>query len=45
VIGPLGAMMANMVFCRPGTKIALLAPCAFPDIFFWSIATQNNIIM
>jgi len=42
VIGPLGAAMANIAFCEPGTKVALLAPCAYPDTFFWFIAMHKK---
>jgi capsular polysaccharide biosynthesis protein len=43
VIGVGGAAMTNIAFCRPGTKITVLWPPAFPDTFFWFIATHKEL--
>ena len=38
VVGIMGAGATNIVFCRPGADIRLLAPAVMPDTFFWFIA-------
>jgi len=38
VVGVMGAAMANIVFCEPGTPITMLAHAHMPDTFFWLIA-------
>jgi capsular polysaccharide biosynthesis protein len=38
VVGVMGAAMANIAFCEPGTPITLLAHAHMPDTFFWFIA-------
>jgi len=43
VIGVSGAAMTNIVFCNPDTKITLLVPDRFPDIFFWLIAAHKRL--
>lgn len=43
VVGTMGAAMTNIVFCRPGTRITMLAPAHFPDVFFWLIAGHRNL--
>lgn len=40
VIGVAGAAMTNIVFCRPGMRVVMLAPPQFADTFFWFIATH-----
>jgi hypothetical protein len=32
-----------MVFARPGTRVANLAPAAMPDNFFWFIAQLRHL--
>lgn len=43
IVGVSGAAMTNIVFCKPGTKVTLLVPGAFPDNFFWFIATHKKL--
>ena len=43
IIGATGAAMANIVFCRPGTKVTLLVPAMFPDSFFQYIAAHKQL--
>jgi hypothetical protein len=38
VVGVMGAAMANIVFCDPGTPVTMLAHAHMPDTFFWLIA-------
>jgi capsular polysaccharide biosynthesis protein len=43
VVGALGAAITNIVFCNPGTRVTLLVPAAYPDTFFWFIATHRRL--
>ena len=43
IVGVAGAAMTNIAFCRPGTKVTLLFPGAFPDTFFWFIAQHKKL--
>ena len=43
VVGSLGASMTNIVFCRPGTNVALLSSGVFADTFFWFIAMHRQL--
>ena len=40
VIGVKGAALANIVFCRPDTKLILLTPAEWCDTLFWDLASQ-----
>ena len=41
VVGSVGAGMANIVFCQPGTNVTCLSSGLFPDTFFWFIAMHR----
>ena len=43
IVGVVGAAMTNIAFCRPGTKVTMLWPASFPDVFFWFIATHKRL--
>lgn len=43
VVGVMGAGMTNIVFCRPGTRVTMLTPANFPDVFFWFIASHRRL--
>jgi capsular polysaccharide biosynthesis protein len=43
IVGVSGAAMTNIVFCKPRTKVKLLVPGAFPDTFFWFLATHRKL--
>jgi capsular polysaccharide biosynthesis protein len=43
VVGAIGAALANIVFCRPGTRVVALAPARFPDVFFWFISVHKRL--
>ena len=42
VVGVSGAAMANIVFCKPGTRITMIVPGRFPDTFFWFIGVHKQ---
>jgi capsular polysaccharide biosynthesis protein len=43
VVGSMGAGMANIVFCQPGTRVTTLSSGMFPDTFFWFVATHRGL--
>lgn len=43
VVGVCGAAMTNIAFCQPGTKVTMLWPASFPDVFFWFICTHRQL--
>ncbi|MBV9077726.1 MAG: glycosyltransferase family 61 protein [Methylobacteriaceae bacterium] len=43
VIGPAGAALANIAFCRPGTEVAAFYPANMPDNFFSFIAQHRGL--
>lgn len=43
IVGIKGAALANILFCRPETKLLVISPADFPDAFFWDLATQRGI--
>ncbi len=43
VAGVVGANLANLVFCRPGTEVYILSPADMPDTFFWFICGLRDL--
>lgn len=43
VVGPLGAALTNIAFCRPGTRVLALTAQSFPDTFFWFLAQHGRL--
>jgi capsular polysaccharide biosynthesis protein len=38
IVALAGAAMANIVYCRPGTRITLLSPSTMSALYFWDLA-------
>lgn len=43
VVGPLGAALSNIAFCRPETRVLALTAQSFPDTFFWFLAQHGRL--
>jgi hypothetical protein len=43
VVGPMGAALTNIIFCRPGTEITLFSPASARELFFWHIAEGKKL--
>lgn len=43
VVGIAGAALTNLVFCRPGTRVTLLAPETMNAGYFWDLAHQAGL--
>jgi capsular polysaccharide biosynthesis protein len=43
VVGPLGAALTNIAFCRPGSRVVALTAQSFPDTFFWFLAQHAGL--
>lgn len=43
IVGTAGAAMANLVYCRPGTRVTLMAPSSMPALYFWDLAAQLHL--
>lgn len=44
VVGPLGAALSNIAFCKPGTRVVALTSQSFPDTFFWFLAQHGGLL-
>ena len=42
VVGPLGAALTNIAFCRSGSRIVALTSQSFPDTFFWFLSQHRG---
>jgi len=43
VVGVIGANLANLAFCAPGTEVYILSPADMPDTFFWFICGLRDL--
>lgn len=43
VVGPMGAALTNIIFCRPGTEILVFMPASALELFFWHIAEGKKL--
>jgi capsular polysaccharide biosynthesis protein len=43
IVGPLGAALTNIAFCRPGSRVVALTAQSFPDTFFWFLAQHAGL--
>jgi len=43
IVGIAGASLTNLLFCRPGTKVTVLAPARMPALYFWDLASQGQL--
>ena len=43
VVGPMGAALTNIIFCRPGTEVLVFMPGSALELFFWQIAEGKKL--
>jgi capsular polysaccharide biosynthesis protein len=43
VVGPMGAALTNIIFCRPGTEVLVFMPASALELFFWHIAEGKKL--
>ena len=43
IVGVMGSALANLAFCRPDTRVVVLAPDTMPDTFFWFLAGHRGL--
>lgn len=43
IVGPLGAALTNIAFCRPGSRVVALTAQSFPDTFFWFLSQHAGL--
>ncbi|MGC9270368.1 glycosyltransferase family 61 protein [Acidiphilium sp.] len=44
VLGTMGAAMANVAFCRPGSEVCLFGPASAREFFFWFVANLKHLV-
>jgi capsular polysaccharide biosynthesis protein len=40
IIALAGASLSNLMYCRPGTRVTMVAPTTMPALYFWDLASQ-----
>jgi capsular polysaccharide biosynthesis protein len=43
VVAPHGAALTNLVFCQPGTVVLDLMSATWPGLYFWGLASAQNV--
>jgi hypothetical protein len=43
IVGIAGAALTNLIYCRAGAKMAVLAPASMPALYFWDLAAQTGL--
>ena len=43
VVGVAGAALTNLLFCRPGTRVAVFSPTSAAEVLFWTIAQMRDL--
>lgn len=43
VVGPMGAALTNLAFCKPGTDVFLFMPSSAAEVLFWMIAQARRL--
>lgn len=40
IVALAGASLSNLLYCRPGTRVTMIAPTTMPALYFWDLASQ-----
>ncbi len=43
IVGLAGAALTNVVYCRPASRMTVLAPATMPALYFWDLAAQVGV--
>lgn len=43
IIGLAGAALTNVLYCRSGTRMTVLAPATMPALYFWDLASHVGV--
>ena len=43
IVGLAGAALSNVLYCRAGTRMTVLAPATMPALYFWDLASQVGV--